>query len=87
MLGAEPMNRYSHYLSDLLQKNMDSLKDQLDAIGKLTFARFLEMKKAFLQKVRMLWLIEGHLVESAALEMVKITEAALGNFTKLEKNE
>ena len=47
MLGAEPMNRYSHYLSDLLQKNMDSLKDQLDAIGKLTFARFLEMKKAF----------------------------------------
>ena len=78
MLAAEPMNRYSHFLSDLLQKNMDTLRDQLDAIQKLTFPRFLEMKKAFLKRVRLVWLIEGHLLANQAMEMVEITEQALG---------
>jgi secreted Zn-dependent insulinase-like peptidase len=78
MLAAEPMNRYSHFLSDLLQKNMDTLRDQLDAIQKLTFTRFLEMKKAFLKRVRLVWLIEGHLLANQAMEMVEITEQALG---------
>jgi secreted Zn-dependent insulinase-like peptidase len=57
---------------------MDTLRDQLDAIQKLTFTRFLEMKKAFLKRVRLVWLIEGHLLANQAMEMVEITEQALG---------
>ena len=87
MLSAEPLNRHAHFLSDMLQKNMDCLKDQLDAIKELSFARFIEMKGAFLKKIRMVWLIEGHLTERDALEMVEITERAVGSFSAVKKQD
>ena len=64
---------------------MDGLRDQLDAIEKLTFARFMEMKNAFLKRIRMVWLIEGHLTDADALKMVEITEDAIGAFDPVKK--
>lgn len=66
---------------------MDGLRDQLDAIEKLTFARFMEMKNAFLKRIRMVWLIEGHLTDADALKMVEITEDAIGAFDPVKKED
>ena len=43
----------------------------------MTFDSFLELKRKWLKKLHITWLIQGHLTEADAMKMVNVAETAL----------
>jgi len=73
-------------MNEVLLHTSYGLKDVAKGVGKLTFERFEEMRKQWLEHLRFEWLITGHLTEDDALTIVN---SSLSNitFTPLKPEE
>ena len=74
LIGAEPMNRYKYLLSDILMQDHLSIEQQKEMIEKFTYEQFTQYSEIWLKNTSKTWFITGHLTETSAHELVRISK-------------
>lgn len=69
---------YANYLvNEAVQDLSVNIPNVIEDMKAMTFDDFNDMKRLWLSNMDFIWLIEGHLTEDDALDMVKCTEASI----------
>lgn len=76
-LYQEPYSRMSKFLQTTLVSGDPDVMSYIQILDELSFEKFQEMKKKWLQNVSFQWLIQGHLTEEEAKEIARSAQASL----------
>lgn len=86
-LKKEPYMRLSGKKYELLMEGFRNSQELLKVLKEeFNFETFLEMKKNWLKKMRLEWLIMGHITEPEALALVEQSESLI-KFKPIEKTD
>lgn len=74
---AEPSQRLGTHEQELMYTDFPTITEMRTTFEALTYDKFLALKCHWLSNLHITWLIQGHLVEDDALNMVRVAESAL----------
>lgn len=83
---AEPSQLAGVYSLEVLCSDYPRLTQLINEFEAITYEQFLEMKKRWLRQMHLTWLVQGHLTQDEALNMVDIAEKALA-YVPIPKSE
>ena len=74
MIKAEPNQRYTNVISDILIDGNLTIKTQQQMLKDFEFEDFLEYAQRWMKSMKMEWLISGHLTKDDAMKIVNFAE-------------